>query len=122
MKRVVANVIHPPSPGRGGDDHGPGRGRGHGGCGGAAHEVDNDSLLHCNDTYHHRDHHDDDWPKEEKFGKLKFSMPKYAGGNDLEENLTWELKVVKVFCIHNYTKDKKLAMASLEFDDYTLIW
>ena len=28
----------------------------------------------------------------------------------------------KIFRLHNYTEEKKLAMTSLEFDGYALIW
>lgn len=49
-------------------------------------------------------------------------MPKFDGGSDPEAYLTWELKVDKIFRMHNYSEEKKLAMASLEFDDYALIW
>jgi hypothetical protein len=59
---------------------------------------------------------------QESLGKLKFTMPKFDGGSDPEAYLTWELKVDKIFRIHNYSEEKKLAMASLEFEDYALIW
>lgn len=59
---------------------------------------------------------------EERLGKLKFTIPKFDGGSDPEAYLMWELKVDKIFHIHNYSEEKKLAMASLEFEDYALIW
>ena len=49
-------------------------------------------------------------------------MPKFEGGSDPETYLTWELKVAKIFYVHNYSKRKKVAMAALEFDGYALIW
>ena len=49
-------------------------------------------------------------------------MPKFHGGNDPEEYLSWALKVDKIFRLHNYDEEKKIAMASLEFQDYVLIW
>jgi len=49
-------------------------------------------------------------------------MPKFDGGSDPEAYFTWELKVDKIFRLHNYTEEKKLAMTSLEFDGYALIW
>ena len=49
-------------------------------------------------------------------------MPKFNGSNDLEEYLSWALKVDKIFHLHNYEEEKKIAMASLEFQDYVLIW
>jgi Retrotransposon gag protein len=48
-------------------------------------------------------------------------MPKFDRGSDPESYLTRELKINKIFCNHNYSEEKKLAMASLEFDDYALI-
>jgi hypothetical protein len=33
-----------------------------------------------------------------------------------------ELKVEKIFRLNNYSEEKKLAMSSLEFEAYALIW
>ena len=49
-------------------------------------------------------------------------MPKFTGSNDLEEYISWALKVDKIFRLHNYEEEKKIAMASLEFQDYVVIW
>ena len=49
-------------------------------------------------------------------------MPKFDGRSDPEDYFTWELKVEKIFRLHNYSEEKKLAMASLEFEGYALIW
>ena len=49
-------------------------------------------------------------------------MPKFTGSNDPEEYISWALKVDKIFRLHNYEEEKKIAMASLEFQDYVLIW
>ena len=49
-------------------------------------------------------------------------MPKFNGSNDPEEYLSWALKVNKIFRLHIYEEEKKIAMASLEFQDYVLIW
>jgi hypothetical protein len=45
-----------------------------------------------------------------------FTMPKF------DDYFTWELKVEKIFHLHNYSEEKKLAMASLKFEGYALIW
>jgi hypothetical protein len=50
------------------------------------------------------------------------TMPKFDGGSDPEPYLTWELKVDKIIHLHNYSKEKKMAMTALEFDDCALIW
>jgi hypothetical protein len=62
-------------------------------------------------------HRDEDW-----LGKPKFTMPKFVGSTDVEEYLNWELKVGKLWRMHEYTEDKKIKLASSEFDDYALIW
>ena len=49
-------------------------------------------------------------------------MPKFKGEENPEAYIEWELKVEKIFRIHNYSEEKKMAMASLEFEDYANIW
>ncbi|XP_066316535.1 uncharacterized protein [Miscanthus floridulus] len=99
--------------------HGRGRGRGRRNDDSDESEdvdEDNHSQYHGGRRHHRRGNH------EERFGKLKFTMPKFDGGSDPEAYFTWELKVDKIFRLHNYSEEKKLAMASLEFDGYALIW
>ncbi|KAK1695832.1 hypothetical protein QYE76_012529 [Lolium multiflorum] len=69
------------------------------------------------------------WPhgrgqdEEDGLGKPKFSIPKFEGGADVEEYLTWELKIEKLWSLHpNYTEDRKIKLASSEFDGYALRW
>ena len=49
-------------------------------------------------------------------------MPKFSESNGPEDYLSWALKVDKIFHLHNYEEEKKITMASLEFQDYVLIW
>ena len=49
-------------------------------------------------------------------------MPKFSGSNDPEEYLSWAFKVDNIFRLHNYDEEKKITMASHEFQDYVLIW
>lgn len=60
--------------------------------------------------------------EENMYGKLKFNMHKFKGEDDAEAYLSWALKVDKIFRIHNYSGAKKVAMASLEFEDYANTW
>jgi hypothetical protein len=60
--------------------------------------------------------------QDDGLGKPKFSIPKFKGGTDVEEYLTWELKIEKLWCLHDYMEDKKIKLASLEFDGYALRW
>ncbi|KAK1616167.1 hypothetical protein QYE76_021684 [Lolium multiflorum] len=60
---------------------------------------------------------------EEDGCKPKFSIPKFEGGTDVEEYLTWELKIEKLWSLHpHYTEDRKIKLASSEFDGYALRW
>ncbi|XP_066358119.1 uncharacterized protein [Miscanthus floridulus] len=102
-----------------GATHGRGRGRGRRNDDNDESEdvdEDNHSQYRGGRRHHRRGNH------EKRFGKLKFTMPKFDGGSDPEAYFTWELKVDKIFHLHNYSEEKKLAMASLEFDGYALIW
>lgn len=78
---------------------------------------DDDQSQHRYGRRHHRGIN-----QEERFGKLNFTMPKFDGRSHPEDYFTWELKVEKIFRLHNYSEEKKLAMASLEFEGYALIW
>jgi hypothetical protein len=61
-------------------------------------------------------------PQDDGLGKPKFSIPKFEGGPDVEEYLTWELKIEKLWRLHDYTEDRKIKLASSEFDGYPLRW
>ncbi|KAK1677012.1 hypothetical protein QYE76_037860 [Lolium multiflorum] len=60
--------------------------------------------------------------EEDGLGKPKFSIPKFEGGADVEEYLTWELKIEKLWRLHNYTEDRKIKLSYSEFDGYALRW
>ncbi|KAK1652878.1 hypothetical protein QYE76_070683 [Lolium multiflorum] len=61
--------------------------------------------------------------EDDGLGKPKFSIPKFEGGADVEEYLTWELKIEKLWNLHpHYTEDRKIKLASSEFDGYALRW
>jgi hypothetical protein len=74
-----------------------------------------------------RRHFDDDFAQpanrdDDGLGKPKFNVPKFVGSTDVEEYLNWELKVEKLWCMHEYTEDRKIKLASSEFDGYALLW
>src|SRR3954466_14876562 len=60
--------------------------------------------------------------QEDGLGKPKFSLPKFEGSNDVEEYLIWEMKIEKLWRLHEYTEDRKIKLASSEFDGYALRW
>ncbi|KAK1677543.1 hypothetical protein QYE76_038391 [Lolium multiflorum] len=48
--------------------------------------------------------------EEDGLGKPKFSIPKFEGGADVEEYLTWELKIEKLWSLHpHYTEEEDQA-------------
>ncbi|KAK1616665.1 hypothetical protein QYE76_022182 [Lolium multiflorum] len=61
-------------------------------------------------------------PQEDGLGKPKFSIPRFEGNTDVEEYLTWELKIERLWRLHDYTEDRKIKLASSEFDGYALRW
>ena len=65
---------------------------------------------------HHR-HNDDD-----NMNSIRVNVPKFYGTSDPEAYLSWALKVDKIFRVHNYSQEKMVATASLEFEDYALLW
>ena len=75
--------------------------------------------LHRNDNFQRHRNVINNRPNEEKFGKLKFSMPKFEDTSEPDAYLTWELKVEKIFCVHNYSEEK-VHMAA--HDGYALIF
>jgi hypothetical protein len=124
--QVVAHVGRPLILGHmnGGSNCGNGRGRGFGDRGSERAESDeeDDPEQHWNDGNQRRGRYAWNHKNEERFGNLKFSIPKFDGGSDPEAYPTWELKVDRIFHMHNYSEEKKMAMVALEFDDYALIW
>jgi hypothetical protein len=59
--------------------------------------------------------HDDGPPRP------KFTIPQFHG-NDVEEYLNWELKVEKLWRLREYTKERKVQLASSKFEGLALIW
>ena len=60
--------------------------------------------------------------EEDPLGKPRFSIPSFDGQGDVEDYLTWELKMEKLWRLHDYTEDRKVKLASSEFDGYALRW
>jgi hypothetical protein len=59
---------------------------------------------------------------DDGLGKPKFTIPRFEGSTDVEEYLTWELKMEKLWRLDGYTEDRKIKLASSEFDGYALRW
>ena len=59
---------------------------------------------------------------DRNLGNIKVKIPSFQGKNDPEVYLEWEKKVEFIFECHNYSEEKKVKLAVIEFTDYALIW
>ena len=55
-------------------------------------------------------------------GNIKMKIPSFQGKNDPKAYLEWERKVELVFDCHNYSENKKVKLAVIEFLYYTTMW
>ena len=53
---------------------------------------------------------------------IKMKIPSFQGKNDLEAYLEWEKKEELIFEYYNYSEEKKVKLAIIEFTDYAIIW
>ena len=53
---------------------------------------------------------------------IKIAIPSFQGRTDPDAYLAWESKVEHVFECYNYSEQKKVRLAAIEFIDYALIW
>ena len=60
--------------------------------------------------------------KDGNLGSIKIKIPSFQGKSDPEAYLEWEKKVERVFECHNYTEEKKVKLAAVEFTDYASVW
>ncbi|KAJ4715126.1 Transposon Ty3-I Gag-Pol polyprotein [Melia azedarach] len=60
--------------------------------------------------------------RDSNLGSIKMKIPIFQGKNDLELYLEWERKVEHVFDCHNYSEEKKIKLAAVEFINYASIW
>uniref|UniRef100_A0A2N9F1V6 Reverse transcriptase domain-containing protein n=1 Tax=Fagus sylvatica TaxID=28930 RepID=A0A2N9F1V6_FAGSY len=59
---------------------------------------------------------------DRNLGSIKMKIPSFQGRTDLEVYLEWEKKIDLVFDCHNYSEEKKVKLAVIEFTDYAIIW
>ncbi|XP_040971345.1 uncharacterized protein, partial [Gossypium hirsutum] len=58
----------------------------------------------------------------QRFQRNRMSIPPFQGKNDPESYLEWEKKMELVFECHNYSENKKVKLAAIEFSDYAIVW
>ena len=71
-----------------------------------------------NESYRERRNHKRyrDRQREEVIEGVKVKIPTFKGTYDPEMYLEWEMKVNQVFACYNYNEEKKIKLASLEFE------
>ena len=63
------------------------------------------------------------WNREDNnLGSIKMKIPLFQGKNNPEVYLEWERKVEMVFDCHNYSENKKVKLAVVEFLNYAIVW
>ncbi|XP_019431653.1 PREDICTED: uncharacterized protein LOC109338795 [Lupinus angustifolius] len=70
-----------------------------------------------NDDGGHRERRTDD-----RMDGVKIKVPTFMGMNNPQAYLEWELKIEQVFECHNYSEEKKVKVAALEFKEYAMVW
>ncbi|KAH9769547.1 hypothetical protein KPL71_012041 [Citrus sinensis] len=55
-------------------------------------------------------------------GSIKLKIPSFQGKNDPKVYLEWEKKVELVFDCHNYSEEKNVKLAAIEFTNFAIIW
>ncbi|KAK1619182.1 hypothetical protein QYE76_024699 [Lolium multiflorum] len=55
-------------------------------------------------------------------GRIKVTIPEFSGRFDPEKYLEWEMRVNQNFDGHNYSEEKKVRVACMEFTEYALVW
>ncbi|XP_031398476.1 uncharacterized protein LOC116209052 [Punica granatum] len=59
---------------------------------------------------------------DRNIGSIKMTIPPFQGRNDPDAFIEWEGKVELVFDCHNYSEEKKVKLAAVEFTDYAIVW
>ena len=53
---------------------------------------------------------------------VKVKIPNFLGTYDSEAYLDQEMKVDQIFNCHNFSEEKKMQLASSEFEGYAFVW
>ena len=67
-------------------------------------------------------HHRPRRVRREVKSEPKLNLPKFSGGGHVEEYLEWEMKVDHIFMCNHLEEERKIALASMEFEGYAMMW
>ena len=59
---------------------------------------------------------------DRNLGNNKLKIPSFQGKNDPKVYLEWEKKVEFIFECHNYSEEKKVKLAVIEFTNYAILY
>jgi hypothetical protein len=76
----------------------------------------------CHGAGQRRNHDGEAGRENDGLGRIKLTIPEFSGRSDPEKYLEWEMRVNQIFDGHNYSEEKKVRVASMEFTEYALIW
>ncbi|GKV11594.1 hypothetical protein SLEP1_g22838 [Rubroshorea leprosula] len=60
--------------------------------------------------------------QDRDLSSIKMKIPPFQGKNDPNVYLEWERKMELVFDCHNYSEEKQVKLATVEFTDYVVVW
>jgi len=69
-----------------------------------------------------RNERDREIDRDIRFRENKLRILTFHGKSDVEAYLDWELKIEQIFTCHEIRNDKKVELATLEFQNYALLW
>ncbi|KAL2457248.1 CCHC-type domain-containing protein [Abeliophyllum distichum] len=59
---------------------------------------------------------------DRNFGNIKMKIPSFQGKNNPNAYLEWEMRMELIFDCHNYSEEKKVKLAVIEFTEYAIMW
>ena len=89
---------------------------------------ENERRDRRNDRNDRRDRRDERFGRDREIDRdirlreNKLRIPIFHGKSDVEAYLDWELKIEQIFTCHEISNDKKVKLATLEFQNYALLW
>ncbi|KAF1868014.1 hypothetical protein Lal_00045261 [Lupinus albus] len=60
--------------------------------------------------------------RDDRVEGVQIKVPTFMGMNNPEAYMEWEMKIEQVFDCHNYSEEKKVKVAALEFKEYAMVW
>lgn len=87
----------------------------------------NDAYEDENPEFFRRDRANERRPRGEdrvdaNINSIMLKVPPFDGKDDLDAYFVWEQKIESIFLLHNYSEEKKVRLAAVEFYGYAVHW